>query len=219
MGPKPTLRNVQGDKTMKDFLCEDGGAEARIMAAIESSKRELKEECQKMREDIQKYADHIEKELQEVREEFETKHKELESDAERREWHDRKYNLTFRGIDSASRNEEGLKKFLAETLKIEQADQILFANVHKLPKDYMIARFVCWADRERTLQAARQHLKGTNFSVQTDLPIRLRNKRTALLKMAKELRAAGGIARVIERGFDVILQTKENETATWVTKD
>ena len=217
MPPKTTGNKGSADKSIKDFL-SDEGAESRLLAAIEASKKELKHEVSEIRRDLQAFSQKIEADIEQLKQENEEQHEALELETERVEWHQRKYNLVFKGIPEKELNEAGLKTFLTQTLEIEDAGTWLFQNVHKLPKGLLIARFVLWDNRQTTLSQARLKLKGTGKTVQTDLPNRLRMKRNDLLKKARDVREGGTQARVIEKGQDVVLQVRKDSKDVWVTQ-
>ena len=103
----------------------------------------------------------------------------------------------------------------------------MFENVHTLPVSSkevnlsIICRFVRWSDREKCVRATRQKLRGTEFSVITDLPKTLRAKRAELLKECRVIRKEKGKrARVAERGMEVVLQYRDKSSEQWkkVTK-
>lgn len=203
-----------------------------ILDAIERSAREV-------RGDITSLSDRVTKQLTEIKTEIEDlkeKTRQLETNVEFQEadnkekfdmldarmtaleFHSRKYNLIFQGLKSKQWEEEtAVKNFIKETLQITTDPQL--ANVHSLDsktdKRLIICRFTQWKDREACVFAARKKLKGTAFSVVTDLPVALRSRRTELLKQCRKMREEKMQARVIEKGMNIILQTRKASSEAW----
>jgi hypothetical protein len=134
------------------------------------------------------------------------------------EFHQRKYNLLFFGLPNQEPAEKTVKQFLKNDLEMgDMADGILLQHCHPLPAGRdgqrpVIARFVCFADRERVLRSLPK-LRGKNVkvSVATDLPRALRLKRADLQKEMKTLKRAdpSRILRVIERGQEIRMEERK----------
>ena len=93
----------------------------------------------------------------------------------------------------------------------------LIANCHSIgTKGSIIARFMDWDGRTAIMNNLK-HLKGTDISVQTDLPSNLFEKRNELLARRKALKAEGKHAIIVERAADLILQIRTKATEKWVT--
>ena len=202
--------------------------EERLMAAIQASTKELKDEQAATREEIRKFKSEVRKdlddlsnrldqELKETREDIAEDFKELEKRIDKLEYHSKKYNLIFHGIKNVNKGEEkaALTKLCTETLKLEALPPI--ANCHGIgTKGSIIAKFMDWEGRTAIMNSLKL-LKGTEISVQTDLPSNLFEKRNSLLVRRKALKAEGKQARVVERGADVVLQMRGNATEKWAT--
>ena len=226
-----TKETKEAPKTPQVSPEELRGMEARIMAAIVQQTKDLridfatqfKAEIEGLKSELKEEIREIRERGQKEREEDREQLKKNNDDTFRLEYHQRKYNLVFKGLPAAARGEEEgtVKNFLDEHLKLKSKDWI-FVNVHnlKVPEDKpertpnIIARFLTFPERQQVLAAARKLPKGSPFSVQTDLPNKLQAKRIDLLKVAKGMKSEGKTARVVERGMDVILQTKIDEK--WV---
>ena len=198
-----------------------------IQSTIDIVRNELKEcrgEIKEARGELQALSDSLNKDIEELRTETRSEIQKLRDDVERLEFHQRKYNLIFSGVKAKRGEEEGaIKKLLTETMGLAEP---AFVNVHLIGKPVaagdrnktqnIIARFQRWEDRQAVLFNAKK-LKDTVYGVKTDLPARLQSKREKLLVKRKELKTTGRIVRVIERGRDVVLQTKKDRTAEWET--
>lgn len=238
---KPATRNQCVDAMMKGQRDEDKAPNVEnneILMAIERSAKEV-------RADIVTLSDHVTKQLTEIKtdiDELKEKTKDLEKNVEFQEaetrdrfealeerittmeYHSRKDNLIFKGLVKTKHGEEegAVKKFIKDKLEIRTDPQ--FVNVHSLDSNsdrpqLIICRFQRWNDREACVFAARQKLKGTEFSVVMDLPTALRMQRTKLLKDCRKIRAEGKMqARVIEKGVKIVLQTRKTSTEPWKTK-
>ena len=136
----------------------------------------------------------------------------------------RKWNLIVRGIDGNLREttvmtENKVKQFFLNKLNVEKAkvDQMNFQAVHRIPsgdetKRAIIVRFVSLIDRDMVLSHAIKNLKkGCGFSVVTDLPKPLVDRRFKLLEerktMSEDDRKKTKIVYLREPPF-IILKTK-----------
>lgn len=184
-----------------------------ILDAIKQSTETMRQEFQTQ---FNNFTQRIEEDLAEAERKCVARNTELSARIDQIEFHERKYNLIVRGLAVPGQGEEEaiLKTFLTEKLEIAEAANWRFVNLHRLGQG-IICRFHCWAHREQVLTNARRKLKGTRISVITDLPATLRVKRTELVKKAAEIRQGGKQARVIERGADIVLQTRERATDQW----
>ena len=198
-----------------------------IQSTIDIVRKELNEcrgEIKEARGELQALSDSLNKDIEELRTETRSELQKIRDDVERLEFHQRKYNLIFSGVKAKrGGEEEAIKKLLTETMGLAEP---AFVNVHLIGKPVaagdrnktqnIIARFQRWEDRQAVLFNAKK-LKDTDYGVKTDLPARLQSKREKLLVKRKELKTTGTIVRVIERGRDVVLQTKKDRTAEWET--
>ena len=138
----------------------------------------------------------------------------MRGEIERLEFHQRKYNLIFKGI-KAERGQEEREIIRVCKEKLGMKNDVVIQNAHPMGKngELVIARFMKWSDRSGILFSASK-FKGTGISVQTDLPDSLRKKRSELVGKCKERRQHGEVTRVIERGMNIILQEKKD--GAWV---
>ena len=211
------------DRLMSAIRC----VSEEIKGTIEKCRRELEEcrtEMKETRGDLEALSGHVKKEIDELREEMQNEIRKLREDSERTEFHQRKYNLIFTGVKAKHGEEkEAIERLLTETMGL---DKPAFVNVHSIGKPVtegdrrktqsIIARFQTWDDGQAVLFNTKK-LKDTGIGVKTDLPARLQSKREKLLLKRKEMKTAGSIVRVIERGRDVFLQMKTSATAAWKT--
>jgi hypothetical protein len=152
--------------------------------------------------------------------ETEQKFRKVEERMDDFEFHQRKYNLLFFGLPDQIPAERAVKKFLKEDLGMAEADSILLQHCHPLPAGRngtkpVIARFVCFADRDKVLRALpKLRGKGVKVSVSTDLPRRLRMKRAELLNEMRDMRKTDSsrVLRVVERGQEVRIEEKKGGT-------
>lgn len=135
---------------------------------------------------------------------------ELEQRIEDLEFNSRKYNLLIWGLSITNSNncEEKVRAFLTSELEIVNVAEIPFAACHPLQGNTVIVRLARMSDRENILKQTKR-LRGKNYSVKTDLPVRLRILRNTLWKQATGLRKEGRVVRVRERGKDVIMEEKK----------
>ena len=226
----PTSRKTENEKqTSIKPHCETGtqGMEERLMAAIQASTKVLKDEQAATREEIRSFkaeirqdldnlSQRVDQDLKEAKEVIDEKFMRMEKRLDKLEYHSKKYNLIFHGIRNVNKGDEkeALVKLCTETLKLETMP--LIANCHGIgSKGSIIARFMDWDGRTAIMNNLKL-LKGTDISVQTDLPSNLFDKRNELLVRRKALKAEGKQARVVERAGDIFLQTRANATEKWV---
>jgi DNA gyrase/topoisomerase IV subunit A len=141
--------------------------------------------------------------------------------------HDRKTNLLFYGIPEGPQEnaEDTLRSYFVNTLKVNpnRVDDIYFKNVHRLPKsEYqrqhkptappcIIATFLQMKDRDMIFNAKRI-LKGTEQTIQTDLPALMKKRRAILSREAYTIRVQEKIwTRVRVVGTEVVLETRNPE--------
>ena len=209
----------------------DSNMEERLLKAIKEStehvrdsvkeeisrvKEDISSAMREVRQDLQKLSDKFEEDLKEVREEGEKEREELRAELEKLAYHHRKYNLIFKGLEcEKDKCEEAITQLCQEKLDIQR--KIYFMNVHKMGKkgELVIARFARWEDRCEVLFSAKK-LKGTNVTIQSDLPDSLRRRRSELAKRAKEMRDKGEIVRIVERSNSVVLQIRKE--GKWVSE-
>ena len=190
-----------------------------VTAEIAHVREEMVEIKREMRQDFQNITDRFENELEEVRREAKKERNELKAEIEKLSYHQRKYNLIFRGLkpkaDVGNSCEEAVLDLCKQKLGINRSIQIV--NAHKMGKngEMVIARFVRWEDRCEILFSAKK-LKDSGMSVQSDLPDALRKKRSELASEARQLCENGDIARVVERSNNVVLQIKRD--GRWTNK-
>ena len=217
-------------RSIKEFGQEDLRAmEDRIMNAIEGASRQtgekidgLEEQISSLRADfgtkIKEVSERFEADLEETKEELKKENRELRAELIRVEYHDRKYNLVFSGLQSVTKGKEeaAILDLCQNKLDIQSPPTLI--NVHPLSEGRIIARFLKWSDRQEVLGKAKA-LKGSKIFITTDLPQPLREKRARLLKECKDIRTNEGIqARIIERGQDILLQTRASAAEQWITK-
>jgi hypothetical protein len=130
------------------------------------------------------------------------------------EFHQRKYNLLFFGLQTTPKEcEQQVKEFMKEALEIPDAEAVLFQHCHQLPPgNTVIVRFVQFKDRERVLRAlTKLRGKNKNVTVRTDLPKEMREKRKNLFQQLHAIRQdnKNTIIRVAERGQTIRLEEKK----------
>ena len=197
------------------------------MAAIMASSKKTDDKIDALAADLQQVRNDmatelaainskVEDDIKEAKEELRKENEQLRRELERVEFHDRKYNLVFSGLEWKKGEEEAaILSLCTDRLNLQKPTLI---NVHGLGGDRIIARFLKWTERTAVLENAKK-LKGTKIGISTDLPKRLREKRAELLKVCKTLRESEGLqARVIQKGQDIILQTRADGKAQWETK-
>ena len=166
----------------------------------------------------------------------------LNKNAERvieQEGHSRRKNVIINGVpdpaDGETEDTESeARKFLKQNLKLDNADSYILRDCHRLgapkkqdgtprnlPKPIIMA-FVCQKDRNEVMRKAFE-LKGTPFSIKSDLPKELNDIRSKMLKYRGDMKneQPGLKIRVTERGYKPVLQRGEglipNTTRTkWV---
>ena len=192
--------------------------------AIAKSEKTLKQSIADLRQEVtkelQEIRDDVDEDIADLKKELEKQIENAKREQERHEYHDRKYNLIFSGLQPTKRGEERKTlEAIYELLEIPVPDEI--QNFHLLKPSQMypneariIVRYLKWADRQNVFTKIAK-LKDSNIRVQTDLPKRLRERRNELLKLRKELVTSGKQARVIERDQDVILQVRGSRNDAW----
>ena len=133
---------------------------------------------------------------------------ELEAKLEYNELRDRKYNILIYGLPEKTlpqneNTEELVREFVCNSLRLGKhySDNIAICNTHRLPRKNrnaadavangppaIIVKLATMRTRDELLQAARNIPRGTKISVRTDLPPRLKEKRSRLAKKAYEMR-------------------------------
>ena len=155
------------------------------------------------------------------------------------EGHSRRRNVIINGLDCADEEipEEVARDFLKEKLSIpaEEVDKFMFRDVHRLPKSKnpdgtvnvtakkpLILALLKQKDRNHIVSKAYT-LKGTVFSLKTDLPKELNELRGRMLKERRRLLDIDPEykVRVVERSFKPHLQVGDgyipNTTKTkWI---
>lgn len=128
--------------------------------------------------------------------------------------------------ETPQQTEQQFKDVLSEKLGIENADQIMFRAVHRLPKPKqgngsnqpkpIIAAFLRQTDRDNVLSKAHL-LRGTGISLQSHLPPKLNTIRNDMLKERRRLLNADNTRklRVVDKNFSPVLQ--ENRDNEWKT--
>ena len=115
------------------------------------------------------------------------------------EAYSRRENLKFAGIPEESSDQEDTKdvltNFILRQLGIEKPEDIEFQRVHRVGKKgdrsrMIIARFLRYADRERTMRKAFK-LKNTDFTIYDDIPKELIDLRKKHMPAFHEARRAG----------------------------
>ena len=156
---------------------------------------------------------------------------------EQLEGHGRRLNLVWNGREEVlqsiitefggrrefENSEQLFRDFLVTSLKFDKAyvDSMLFRDVHRLPKGKrsrgpppVIVAFVCQKHRNDVLAAAK-HLANTGFSIKSDLPKRLNDLRSDMLKERRELKQQGKVVRLVERNYLPILQEQNTISRKW----
>ena len=113
------------------------------------------------------------------------------------ETYQRRENLRFYGIPEKNDEQENTLEVQVDfKLNLEDAPRFKFQRVHRVGKfnvsqrkpRQIIARFLCYGDREQVFSQARQ-LKGTGMGISPDLPkgvVDIRKKQIDTLKKAKK---------------------------------
>ena len=139
---------------------------------------------------------------------LEDKIKYLENKLEYGEMRDRKYNVLIYGLKEVGQphnenTELVVREFVSETLKLgkDYSDKLLICNTHRLPRKSIsstndapsappaiIVKLATMCSRNELLAAARNIPHGTKVTIRTDLPPRLKEKRSMLANKAYEMR-------------------------------
>ena len=201
---------LNSEKNMTEAIAT---TESTLKKSISELRAEVTKELQEMRDDI-------DDDINDLRKELENQIQAAKREQERHEYHDRKYNLIFSGLQTTTRgNETKTLEKIYDTLGLPVPKDItnfhlLNPSPHYPNESRMIVRYMRWDDRQQVFEHAKK-LKDTKIRVQTDLPSRLRLKRNELLQIRKQLVAEGKQARVIEREQDVILQCRQSKNDKW----
>ena len=144
---------------------------------------EIAEVRREVRNDLQKLSNRFETDIRmEGRKEI----KILRAEVEKLSYHQRKYNLIFKGIKAEVKPscEEAILELCKAKLEIHKP--ITIVNAHRMGKnnELIIAQFLKWEDRCSVLFTAKK-LKGTDILIQSDLPDSLRGKRAELVQKVK----------------------------------
>lgn len=138
--------------------------------------------------------------------------------------HGFRLNLLCRGKTEAedetpAQTEETFRRICKDLLQIENADSILFRDVHRLPAPKrgtgstqpkpIIAAFILMKDRNEVLSKAHL-LKETGLSLQSHLPKPLNDLRNQMLKKRRDMLSADPTkkVRVVDRNYTPVLQEK-----------
>ena len=181
---------------------------------------EMKGEIEEVR-NIQKQHDHTMKEAKQQQHDISDRVKSLEHENRyleneyyelketylRFQTHSMKYNIIFGGIPCTDEKEDTevvLKTFLKEELDIQEADNIIFQNVHRLrprtdgkPRS-IIARFNRFNDHDRVFKAVPVKLRNKpQFSVHQQYPYEINQRRSKLIPKLKELQRRGIRAKLV----------------------
>jgi len=111
----------------------------------------------------------------------------LEERSLSQEAYDRRDNLLIDGIPSQQKEnlEAKVREIFRITLKIPNADSIMFTRVHRLANtNKTIVRFHYYKDRE-AVWAQRRLLKGSGLWLEEDFPMEWRNRRQILYPILK----------------------------------
>ena len=140
---------------------------------------------------------------------------------------DRKYNLLFYGLQPREHENvyERVRELLVKDMSLDETkvQQMYFAHGHRLPSkgigpDPVIIRFTSWEDRELVLSNAKK-LAGSRRRILVDLPVCMKIERDKLAKIAFGVRKNEKLqTRIKDKGLDVYLQVRKDETCTWETR-
>ena len=140
--------------------------------------------------------------------ELEDKIKNLENKLEYGEMRDRKYNVLIYGLKEVGQphnenTELVVREFVSDTLKLgkDYSAKLVISNTHRLPRKLnsptndapsappaIIVKLATMCSRNELLAAARNIPRETKVTVRTDLPPRLKEKRSILAGKAYEMR-------------------------------
>lgn len=138
---------------------------------------------------------------------------------------DRKYNLLFYGIPE-ERNEnvyDKVRDLCLNDLEISpvRVDNMYFANGHRLPSKSnagprpLIIRFTSFQDRELVLEKAPK-LAGSRRRILSDLPLKLKEERGRLAKIAYRIRQEEKLqTRIREQGLEIFLEVRKDRNNSW----
>ena len=133
--------------------------------------------------------------------EVKDKEKALQNEVDKLSMYVARENAVFMGIQEKQGEEVKmvLRDFFINNLKLseEEVDNIEYQRVHrtaaKTTPRPIKARFLRYEDKERIMRNAK-NLKGTNFFVRDDIPMRMRNARKAQIPVLIAARNAGKLA-------------------------
>ena len=119
----------------------------------------------------------------------------------------------------SNQNTENTKEiiynFMEQELQIQNAparNRIEFQRVHRVGKERgkksrpIIAKFLCYCDREEVLFKARKLLKDNTFSVYEDMPKELYELRKAQLKKLRNAKERGDTAYFSKKYLDKLFK-------------
>ena len=178
-----------------------------------------------LRQAITKNRDLSDAKIKDASDEINIKHEQLEAHGRRLNviWNGRKeeklkVTTQWGGTREYEDTEALFRDFLVTSLKFSPEDvgRMILRDCHRLPNKRgstypppIIAAFVCQRNRNDVLAAAK-NLKDTNFSIKSDLPKRLNEIRSTMLKLRSELKKERKIVRLVERNYLPILQQQES---------
>ena len=178
--------------------------------------RRMEETLLQRFDDVKTAMTMCEEKLQDLEQKTTKRFSEIDDRFQDAEYHQRKYNLLIFGLKFQKDNcEDRVREFIRDGLEIEEEPTMIFHHCHPLPSrngSACIVRFVRFKDKEKVLSSLVK-LKGKNMrvTVRTDLPRKLREKRSDLQKELTELKKTdrARVLRVAERGQDVFLEEKK----------
>ena len=126
----------------------------------------------------------------------------IENKLEYSELRDRKYNVLIYGVptgEGRENTEEIVRDFFDKKLALgkEFAKNVLISNTHRLPRidknksegpPVIIVKMTSMKSRNDILAACQNIPRGSRMSIRTDLPYRLKEKRSQLAKVGYRLR-------------------------------
>lgn len=174
-------KQIDDMRDTTSFLDERTDAQNTDLQKANVKIKELTNKQQNLEEKIKKYENEIEQ--------LKTKDLYLEA-------YSRRENILFLNIkeDPRENTEEKLRAFLRDDLGYENYDEVEFQRIHRNPSSDrtkprpILARFLRYKDCE-DIMALGKNLKGTNYSMFTDLPqeiVRRRKVQMATYKKAKK---------------------------------
>ena len=121
--------------------------------------------------------------------------------------------------------EENAELFFKEKLSIpqEKISKFLYRNIHYLGREQsnqgrsFIVAFLRQTDRDLVMSYAK-NLKGTKISIKPNYSPETRSKKDEMLNLRKTLQSDGMITRVVERGYQPLLQV-QSSNGRWSNYD